>query len=81
MLYEVITIVAGRGLARAIEASDRGLPSLGKTMQVNALTPAEKAKFREASQPVLISYIEGAYGPEGKAMLDAFLQAIKDASK
>lgn len=74
-------IVAGRGVARAIEASERGLPALAKTMQVTALTPAEKAKFREACQPPVLAYIESAYGPEGKAMLDAFLQAIKDASK
>lgn len=70
-------IVAGRGMARAVEASDRGLPALTKKMQVNALTPEEKAKFREMSQPVMIKYIEDTYGAEGKAMLDDFLAAVK----
>ncbi|EPR34864.1 TRAP dicarboxylate transporter, DctP subunit [Alkalidesulfovibrio alkalitolerans DSM 16529] len=74
-------IVAGRGLARAIEASERGLPTLSKNMQVNALTAQEKEVFRQATQPTLIAFIEQTYGPEGKEMLDAFLKAIEDASK
>lgn len=74
-------IVACRGVARAVEASDRGLPALVKGgMQVHALTPEEKAKFRDMSKPVMAKYIEDTYGADGKAMLDAFLKAVDETS-
>ena len=74
-------IVAGRGISRIIEASDRGLPALAKKMKVNALTPAEKAQFRDLSVPPVKAYIIKTFGPQGKAMLAAFLNAIKQANK
>ncbi len=74
-------IVAGRGISRIIEASDRGLPALGKKMEINALTPAEKARFRDAAAPPVKAYIVKTFGPEGKEMLNAFLDAIKKANQ
>lgn len=75
------SIVAGRGVARAIEASDRGMAALSKEMQVNALTPEERAKFRDATMPAVKKIIVEKYGPEGEAMMKAFLEAIDTASK
>lgn len=72
-------IVAGRGVSRAIEASDRGLAGLKKEMKVNALTPEQLAKFREASQPAVRQIIAKNLGAEGEAMMKAFLDAIKAA--
>ncbi len=72
-------IVAGRGVSRAIEASDRGLAGLKKEMKVNALTPEQVAKFREAAQPAVRQIIAKNLGAEGEAMMKAFLDAIKAA--
>ncbi len=74
-------IVAGRGLGRVIEASDRGLAVLMKEMQVNALTAEEKMKFREAAMPAVKKLIVDKVGAEGEEMMNAFLDAVEDASK
>lgn len=74
-------IVAGRGLGRAIEASDRGLAALGKQMKINALTPEQQAKFRDAAMPAVKKIIVEKHGAEGEAMMNAFLEAIAAASK
>jgi tripartite ATP-independent transporter DctP family solute receptor len=74
-------IVAGRGVARAIEASDRGLAALSKEMQVNALTADQRAKFRDLTMPAVKQIIVEKYGAEGEAMMKAFLEAIDTASK
>ncbi len=74
-------IVAGRGVSRAIEASDRGLASLSKEMKVNALTPEQLVKFRDASMPAVKQIIAEKHGAEGEAMMKAFMDAIAAASK
>ncbi len=70
---------AGRGVSRVIEASERGLPKLAEKMQVNAVPPAELAKFAEAAQPAVRKLIEDKLGAEGTDMLNAMLDAIKKA--
>lgn len=70
-------IVAGRGMGRVIEASDRGLAELSKNLKVNTLTPAEKAEFKKVAVPVVMELIIDKFGDEGKEMLDAFLEAVK----
>ncbi|MEZ7198643.1 TRAP transporter substrate-binding protein [Pseudodesulfovibrio karagichevae] len=74
-------IVVSRGIANAIEASDRGLPFLSTKMEVYTLPESEKERFRAASQPAVMKYLEEHFGDEGKAMLNSFLEAIKEASK
>ena len=69
---------AGRAMSRVIEASDKGLPRLGKKMEINAVAPAELAKFAAASQPAVRKLIEEKLGAEGKDMLDAMLGSIKE---
>lgn len=73
-------IVAGRGISRIIEASDRGLPALAKKMEVYSPTPAEKEMFREAAVPAVKQYVVESLGKEGEEMLKAFLDAV-DAAK
>lgn len=70
-------IVAGRGMARVIEASDRGLPHLAQRMEVYTPTAAEREAFREAAQPAVRKVIVERFGAEGEEMLDAFLAAIE----
>ncbi len=74
-------IVAGRGVSRAIEASDRGLAGLSKDMKVNALTPEQLVKFRNATMPEVKKIIVEKHGAEGEAMMKAFLEAVDTASK
>lgn len=73
-------IVANRGIARIIEASDKGLPALAKNMTITTLTPAEKAVFSKLAQPAVKSYIVETFGKDGEAMLTALQQAV-DAAK
>jgi tripartite ATP-independent transporter DctP family solute receptor len=70
-------IVAGRGMGRVIEASDRGLKALAKTMKVNTLTAAEKEAFKKVAVPAVKKMIIEKFGAEGEEMLNAFLDAIK----
>ena len=70
-------IVAGRGMGRVIEASDRGLKELSKNMEVNTLTAAEKEEFKKVSVPVVKALIIEKFGNDGKEMLNAFLEAVK----
>ncbi len=74
-------IVAGRGMGRIIEASNRGLPALAKDMQVNSLSPEQKAKFRDKALPAVKALINKKFGAQGNDMLKAFLDAIAAAEK
>jgi len=73
-------VVTSRGIANAIEASERGLPFLQEKLEIYALPEAEKARFRDAAMPVVKKYIEDTFGDEGKKMLEDFLAAIEQAS-
>ncbi len=73
-------IVTSRGIANAIEASERGLPFLQEKLEIYALPESEKIRFRDAAMPVVKKYIEDTFGDEGKKMLDDFLAAIEQAS-
>ena len=70
-------IVAGRGMGRAIEASDRGLKELSKNLKVNTLTAAEKAEFKRVATPAVKELIIKKFGADGEELLNAFLEAVK----
>jgi hypothetical protein len=70
-------IVAGRGMGRVIEASDRGFPALSKRMKVNTLTAEQKARFQQMAMPAVKKLIVEKFGAEGEDMLNAFLDASK----
>lgn len=70
-------IVAGRGMGRVIEASDRGLKELSKHMKVNSLTADEKEAFKKAAVPAVKALILKKFGAEGEALLNEFLNAVK----
>ena len=70
---------AGRGVSRVIEASEKGLPKLGKKMEINAVSPAELVKFAAVAQPAVRKLIDEKLGAEGTDMLNAMLDAIKKA--
>jgi len=70
-------IVAGRGMGRVIEASDRGLAELSKNLKVNTLTAAEKEEFKKVAAPAVKKLIAEKFGPEGEALMNDFLEAVK----
>ncbi len=70
---------AGRGVSRVIEASEKGLPKLAQKMEINSVSPAELEKFAAVTQPAVRTLITENLGAEGTDMLDAMLDAIKNA--
>ena len=73
-------VVASRGLARIIEASERGISGLQKTMQITALTPEQREEMREVTQPAFKNYIQDELGQEAVNLLDLFKQEVKNAN-
>lgn len=72
-------IVAGRGLSRIIDATDKGLPALASRMQVYVPTAAEMKQFRDLSVPAARKFIEEKNKDEGKVWIDKFFAAIAQA--
>jgi tripartite ATP-independent transporter DctP family solute receptor len=72
-------VVSGKGISRIIEASDRGLPHLGKKMKINSLSAAELQKFAEVSQPAVRKLISDKFGNEGVEMLNALVKSVDEA--
>lgn len=67
---------AGRSMSRVLEASDKGLPALTKTMEINVVSSDEIAKFAEAAQPAVRELIEDKYGDEGISLLNSMMDSI-----
>ena len=74
-------ILAGRGLSRIIDSSEKGLPVLMSKMSVYVPTPAEMKQFRDLSIPAATAFLEKEYGREGKVWIDKFLSAIAAAER
>ena len=74
-------ILAGRGLSRIIDGSDKGLPALSDKMQVYVPTKAEMKLFREAAIPAAREFMSAQYKKDGEAWVDKFFAAIEAAEK
>ena len=73
-------IVAGRGVNRVIEASDKGLPALiAAGMVINTPTPEAMAEFREVGRKNSMEFIEKTFGDQGKMFAERYLKAIEEA--
>ena len=72
-------LMAGRGLNRIIESSDKGLPVIAKKMEVYTPTPEELSQFRRLAIEGARKIISDKLGEEGKAWTDKFLKAIEEA--
>jgi tripartite ATP-independent transporter DctP family solute receptor len=72
-------VVASRTASRAIEA--RGLPYLQDRMQITRPTDQDIEAFRQLAQPAMAAHVAETHGPEGTALLDAFLAAVAEARK
>lgn len=74
-------ILAGRGLSRIIDASDKGLPTLATKMEVYVPSAAEMKQFRDATMPAAKRFMGDKYKKEGETWVDAFYSAIDQAEK
>ncbi len=74
-------ILAGRGLSRIIDSSEKGLPVLMSKMQVYVPNAAEMQQFKDLSIPAASAFLENKYGKNGKVWVDKFLKAIADAER
>lgn len=74
-------IMAGRGLNRIIESSDKGLPVMAKKMEVYTPTAEELSQFRKLAVAGAQKIISEKLGNEGKAWTDKYLKAIEAAEK
>lgn len=79
----VVEQAASKGIeaSRALAASQTGahLAALGSQMEIYYPTESEMTAFRENTQPVTRTLIADQLGDEGTALLDAFLDAIRNA--
>ena len=74
-------LLAGRGLSRIIDGSDKGLPTLAEKMQVYVPTKAEMKQFRDVAIPAAREFMSAQYKKEGEALVDKFFAAIEQAEK
>ncbi len=75
-------IIAGRGLNRIIESSEKGLPALIEAgMEINTPTPEALQEFREVGLASSMEFIKETYKDEGVALAQMYLDAIEQAVK
>lgn len=74
-------ILAGRGLSRIIDASNKGLPSLQPKVKVYVPTAAEMKQFRELAIPAAKEFMLAQYKKDGEIWIDKFFDAIDAAEK
>jgi tripartite ATP-independent transporter DctP family solute receptor len=74
-------VIAGRGIDRLIEATDKGLPTIAQKMEVYTPTAAELAKFQEIAIPAAKKFFAKSLGEEGTAWIEKYLAAIEDIKK
>ena len=74
-------ILAGRGVSRVIDSSDKGLPVLLEKMNVYVPTAAEMKQFRDLAIPAARAFLEKSYKNQGKYWVDRFLAAVEAAEK
>ena len=74
-------ILAGRGLSRIIDASDKGLPTLAARMEIYVPNTAEMRQFRDVTMPAAKAFMTDKYKAEGTQWVDRFYAAIEAAEK
>ena len=74
-------ILAGRGLSRIIDSTEKGLPVLAERMDIYTPTAAQMRAFRDATIPAARSFISATYGREGEQWMDRFSRAIDEAER
>jgi len=74
-------VIAGRGLDRLIEATDKGLPTLAAKMEVYTPTAEELQQFKDLAIPAAKDFFQETLGDEGMAWIEKYLAAIDTIQK
>jgi len=72
-------IVAGRGIIRATQATEKGLSFIAEKMEIYSPTVGELARYRKMTIPAARKLVEDRHGEEGAKWVDKFLRAIDEA--
>ncbi|KXF78439.1 C4-dicarboxylate ABC transporter substrate-binding protein [Paramesorhizobium deserti] len=73
-------VAASRGLSRIIEASDQGLAGLKDKMTITALSPEEREKMKQATQPVFEALVKESGDAKQLELLDQFKAEVSKAN-
>jgi len=73
-------VTASRGMARIIEASDRGLSGLQESMEVTALSDEERQKMKEATQPAFEEHVSENLDEKAGELLELFGDEVDKAN-
>ena len=76
-----IAILAGRGLSRIIDSTERGLPMVSMKMQVYVPSKAVMKQFQDITVPAAKKFLLTQYKEEGRIWMDKFFAAIDKAEK
>jgi hypothetical protein len=63
-------VVAGRGILRIIEASERSLPYLAKKMEVSSIPVCEMQEFASAPQSAVQKLISEKFSADSVGLLE-----------
>jgi len=72
-------IVAGRGIIRATQATEKGLSFIAEKMEIYSPTVEELARYRKITIPAAKKVVEDRHGEEGAKWVDKLLRAIDEA--
>jgi len=76
-----IAILAGRGLSRIIDSTERGLPMVSMKMQVYVPSKTAIKQFQDITVPAAKNFLLTQYKEEGRIWMDKFFAAIDKAEK
>jgi len=76
-----IAILAGRGLSRIIDSTERGLPMVSMKMQVYVPSKTAIKQFQDITVPAAKKFLLTQYKEEGRIWMDKFFAAIDKAEK
>lgn len=74
-------IAASRGIAHAIEASDRGIAGLQKQLEITALTPEQRKEMAAVAQPAFEAHIADNLDEKAGELLSLFKSEVEAANK
>jgi len=73
-------VLAGRALSARLDRSERGVAGLGKRIEVDIPSPAERDVFKAATQPKVAAALAKKLGDDGTRRLAEFMDAARQAN-
>lgn len=72
-----VAVIAGRGIDRLVTATEKGLPTLAKSMEVYTPTAEEMQQFRDVAIPAAKAFFAKTLGEDGTKWVEKYLAAIE----